>query len=224
MKLYKDLDEIKELLLPSREQLISALEGLGLYEAKVKHSIFVADIALKIAREVENDGIAVNKRIVEAGALLHDIGITKTFDDLSPEHSVIGADIIRKLGFPEGVARCAEVHECGGGFTRKEAEELKYPILPLKDSYAPQSVEEKIVTVADLFIYILKEGPEEFGFKKFDPWKEPEAIIDAEFSYCREVYKKRLNRKVERDLPPMKRAYEVNRDFIKYVKPEFFES
>ena len=221
MEEVKKLEEIKELLLPSREKIISVLRCLGLYEAKVEHSIDVAALALKIAKAVEDDGIAVNKKIVEAGALLHDIGLTKTFDDLSPEHGVIGADIIRKLGFPERVARCAEVHEACGGLTREEAEELKFPILPLKDSYAPQSIEEKIVTASDLFIYMLKEGPEEFGYKKFDPWKEPEAIIDALFPYCRDVYKKKLNRTITRDHPIIKRAYEINKEFIKYIKPEF---
>jgi uncharacterized protein len=221
MTLYKDTEEIKELLLPSREKIISVLQWLGLSEAKVKHSIGVADLAMKIAKEVENDGIAVDKKIVEVGALLHDIGVAKTFDDFSPEHSVIGADIIRKIGLPERVARCAEVHEFGGGVTRAEAEELKYPVLPLRDQYVPQEIEEKIVTISDLFIYILKEAVAEFGFKKSDPWKDPEAIIDAVFLYGREVYQKKLNRTIERSHPIMKRAYEVNKEFIKYVKPDF---
>lgn len=45
---------------------------------------------------------------------MHDIGIVYMIDDLSPEHSVIGAEMIRNLGLPERVARCAERHEVGG--------------------------------------------------------------------------------------------------------------
>ncbi len=219
-----NLDEARESLLPSREKIIALLRCLGLYEAKVKHSIDVADLALRIARAVEDDGIAVNMKIVEAGALLHDIGLTKTFDDFSPEHSVIGADMIRKLGFPERVARCAEVHEGVGAVTRKEAEELKYPILPLKDSYAPQSIEEKIVSASDLFIAWSKEFPEE-GHKKseFDSLGEPETIIDVCFPYWRDVYKKKLNKTITRDHPLLRGATWIT-EFVRYVRPEFLES
>ena len=138
-----NLEEIKEMLIPNKEKIIAILRSLGISETKVIHSADVVDFAIKIASIMENNGKKVNKKIIQAGALLHDIGLVRTFDDISPEHGVIGADIVRKLGFPESVARCCEVHECCGGLTIIEAEESKFPILPLRESYAPITIEEK---------------------------------------------------------------------------------
>ncbi len=219
-----DIEKLKEYLLPSIDKLIYVSKALGLENKIIKHCHEVADLSLKIVEEVERDGIEVNKRIVEAGALLHDIGLAKVCDDNSPEHSVIGADMIRKLGLPDRVAMCAEVHEFHGGVTYHEAKEMQYPILPLRESYAPSTIEEKIVTVADLFIFIIIEGPEEYGFKKIDPWNNlKEAIEETAFPYCRAVYQKKLGKSVDKNHPILKRAYEINKDFIKYVKPTFFK-
>lgn len=217
-----ELEEIKEEWLPSREQLFAVLKRFGMGERKLQHSQDVADFSLKIAQEVEKDGIEVKKKIVEAGAMLHDIGIVYMLDDLSPEHSVIGAEMIRKLGLPESVARCAETHDAGGTVTWQEAKDWKYPILPLKETYVPQSIEEKIVCAGDLFISILIEGPEDFGFEIGDLWKNPEeAIVMMLYSYCRDVYKKKLGREITKDHPMVRRGYELHKDFIKYIKPDF---
>jgi len=214
-----ELEEIKEEWLPSRKQLVSTLKRLGMGTRKLEHSQEVADFALKIVQEVEKDGIKVNKKIVEAGALLHDIGIVYMLDDLSPEHSVIGAEIIRKLGLPERVARCAETHE---PITWQEAKDWKYPILPLKETYMPQSIEEKIVTAADFFIYVLKEGPEDFGYERFNLWKDPKkAIIESFYPYCREVYKKKIGKEITKNHSMIKRGYELFEGFVKYIKPDF---
>lgn len=213
------LEEIKEMLIPNKEKIIAILRNLGMNETKVIHSMDVADFAIKIASVMENNGKNINKKILQAGALLHDIGLVRAFDDLSPEHGVIGADIVRKIGFPESVARCCEVHECSGGLTRIEAEELKFPILPLRESYAPNTIEEKIVTAADLFLYILKEGPEEFGYDKYNPWENPEAIKDAIFPYIRDIYMKYLKKEVTVNNPIINRAYKINKEFLQYITP-----
>ena len=216
-----EIEEIKEGWLPDRKQLFSALKRLGMGERKLKHSQEVAEFALKIAQEVEKDGKEVDKKIVEAGALLHDIGLVCTFDDLSPEHSVIGAEIIRKLGLPERVARCAETDEAVSA-SYQEAKVWTFPILPLKETYMPQTIEEKIVCAADFFIYVLKYGPEDYGCDKLALWKDPESVIkEYIFSYCRDVYKKKLDKEITQNHPTVKRGYELCKDFVKYIKPDF---
>ena len=132
MNFKNDIEEIKKLLIPKRSEIVQILKQVGLDDTTVNHSISVADISLKIADEVERHGRSVDKRVVEAGALLHDIGLAKVCDHASPEHSVIGADIIRKIGLPDHVAMCAEVHEFHGAVTFDEAFELQYPIYPLR--------------------------------------------------------------------------------------------
>jgi len=214
------LEEIKEMLIPNKEKIIAILRKLGMSEKKVQHSIDVADFSIKIASVMVNNGKKVNKKILQAGALLHDIGLTRTFDNISPEHGVIGADIVRKIGLPDSIARFCEVHEFNGGLTIIEAEELKLPTHPLKESYAPKTIEEKILVSADLFIYILKEGPEEYGYDKYDPWNNPEAIKDAISTYVRDVYIKYLKKEITKDHPIINRAYEINKEFLKFITPD----
>jgi len=68
MRMYvTDIERLKEYLLPSRDKLIYVSKALGLEEKIIKHYQEVADLSLKIAAEVERDGIKVNKKIVEAG-------------------------------------------------------------------------------------------------------------------------------------------------------------
>lgn len=223
MNTLNDLETIKTWLIPERSLLVNVLRKIGLDEGIIRHSESVADISLKVADEMIAKGLKVNKKIVEAGALLHDIGLAKVCDHSSPEHSVIGGDIIRKIGLPDQVAMCAEVHEFHGGVTYKEAFELQYPIYPLRESYAPKTLEEKIVNISDLFIFVLIEGPEEYGFKKLDPWKDLKGAIEATaLPYCQDVYKKKLGVSVDKNHPIIKRAYEINIEMLDFVKPSFF--
>jgi putative nucleotidyltransferase with HDIG domain len=223
-----EVEKIKELFLPTREKMIQSMRYLGLGEVKIKHVCDLADLSLKIAGEVEKQtGIKSNKEILEAGALFHDIGLAKSYKDpelepeVYPSHCVIGADIIRKLGLPERVARCAEVHEFGGGITRKEAEELRFPILPYKNSYAPQNLEEAIVTVADCFLFV--EEVKERGWEGYDLWKNPESLKDLYYNYINDIYKKILEREITKEHPILDRLYNINKIFFKYVKPEFLK-
>ena len=226
-KAENEVEHIRELFLPTKEKIIQCLRELGLGKTKVQHVQDVADLALKIADEVERrEGIKVDRRIVEVGALFHDVGLAKTFKDPElepeayPEHCVIGGDIIRKLGLPDRVARCAEVHEFGGGITRKEAEELRFPVLPYRESYAPANLEEAIVTVADCFMFV-KEVKER-GWAEFDLWKNPESVKDLYFGYINDCYKRKLNREVSKTHPILDRLYTINKDLFPFVKAEFF--
>ena len=101
MKYFEDI--------PARERIIEFVREKGLSEDKITHSIAVTDLALRIADEISQKGLVIDKQIVEAGGLLHDIGIA-TFGDRDyeaemaepiPEHCSIGANIALEAGFPE---------------------------------------------------------------------------------------------------------------------------
>ena len=79
--------------------------------------------------------------LVTRGALLHDIGRSRTH---SIGHAQAGADMLREAGYPEELARIVECHT-GAGLTADECTLLG--LLP-RDCM-PQTVEEKIVTHAD---------------------------------------------------------------------------
>lgn len=130
--------------LPSKQQAIRFLYKSGCSENVIKHCKTVAELAVKIAKVCEERGLYVNLQLVEIGALLHDIGRSKTH---SVHHAVVGAEIARSLSLPEPVISIVKRH-VGGGITTREAKKLGWP----KDVYIPQTLEEKIVSYADKLI------------------------------------------------------------------------
>jgi uncharacterized protein (TIGR00295 family) len=105
------------------------------------HSQGVYEIAMKIVKKLEDAGIMVNKDVVAMGALLHDIGRSRT---QGIQHAIEGAKIARQQGLPPAVVSIIE-HHIGAGIDKEEAQVLG---LPLKD-YIPKTLEEEIVAHAD---------------------------------------------------------------------------
>ena len=154
----------------------------------LKHSRQVADRCLAIARKHKE--LPVDIQFLEEAAMLHDIGIYQCNapsihchgSEPYIKHGTIGADILRKEGFPRH-ARVAERHT-GTGLTRQQIERQQLP-LPHED-FVPETLEEEIVCYADK--YYSKSSPdrvrtvletaqslEKFGqegVKKFLSWAE----------------------------------------------------
>jgi len=105
----------------------------------MEHVTAVRDYAMYIAGRIDCD-----RDLVEAGALLHDIGRTRS---QGMDHAIIGAEILKKEGVDESIVSIVERH-IGAGLTPYEAEKLG---LPPKD-YVPKTIEEKIVCHADNLI------------------------------------------------------------------------
>lgn len=105
----------------------------------MEHVMAVHDYAMEIAAGVECD-----RDLVEVGALLHDIGRSKSH---GIDHAIIGAGILRKEGVDERIVNIVERH-VGSGLTAEEAKALG---LPPKD-YVPKTIEEKIICHADNLI------------------------------------------------------------------------
>jgi uncharacterized protein len=96
--------------------------------------------------------------LVEVGALLHDIGRSKTH---MVHHAVVGADIAKLAGLPDSVVSIIKRH-VGGGITASEAEKLGWP----EDVYVPVTLEEKIVSYADKLIENSKRAPIDITIEK----------------------------------------------------------
>lgn len=155
--------------LPTREQALSLLRESGCSQNVIKHCEAVADLALEIAKKCVEKGLNVNLELVEIGALLHDIGRSKTH---SVHHAVAGARIAEALGLPEPIIAIIKRH-VGGGITAQEARKLGWP----KDVYAPQTLEEKIVAYADKLIEGSKMVPIEKTIEKFSRKLLPSAVV-----------------------------------------------
>jgi uncharacterized protein len=130
--------------LPSFQKALSLLFECGCSKKVVAHCKAVSALAVKFAEACKKNGKDVDVALVEVGALLHDIGRSKTH---GINHSIVGVEIAQSLDLPESIVSIIGRH-IGGGITAEEAKELDWPV---KD-YLPTTLEEKLVTYADKLI------------------------------------------------------------------------
>jgi len=123
------------------------------------------DIYMRHCRSVAAKAIEINHRCrlgltdsqIEAAAMLHDIGIFLTDAKgihcygTQPylAHGMLGADLLRREGAPEELARVAERHT-GSGLTPEDIASIG-SILPPDRSYMPQNELERLICYADKF-------------------------------------------------------------------------
>lgn len=129
---------------------IALLEKSGCSSDVIDHCIAVATYARRLAKNIldcsvtKDDFIEIDIDALYIGALLHDIGRSKTH---GLRHAVEGAAIALENGLDEKIVNIIERH-IGGGIPGEEA---LFHGLPEKD-YMPVSIEEKIVAHADNLI------------------------------------------------------------------------
>ena len=122
----------------------------------IDHSVAVCKKAFEIAQNFPQ----ANLELIQKGALLHDIGRSRTH---GIRHAIVGVEIAREYGYSEDVLNIIERH-IGAGITKEEAKNLGL----FEKSYVPQSLEEKIVAHADNLISGTKEVDVDFVIEK---WK-----------------------------------------------------
>ena len=137
--------------LPSREQALQLLRENQCSAKVISHCKAVTKLALEAADILKEKGLKVDTELVEIGALLHDIGRSKTH---TIHHAVVGAEIAKSAGLPDAVVSIIKRH-VGGGITASEAEELGWS----EDVYVPITLEEKVVSYADKLIQNSKRAP-----------------------------------------------------------------
>ncbi|MDO5834959.1 MAG: TIGR00295 family protein [Methanobacterium sp.] len=123
----------------------------------IEHSQAVMLKANQLVMDFELD---VDLELVRKGAILHDVGRSKTN---GIKHAIVGAEILKKEGFPSEIIKIVERH-IGAGITKEEALVLG---LPPKD-YLPITLEEKLVAHADNLIHGTKEVELDFVIKKWE--------------------------------------------------------
>jgi uncharacterized protein len=143
--------------LPSREEALRFLESTCSVKV-VNHCKAVTELALETAKILEEKGLKADSKLVEIGALLHDIGRSKTH---TVHHAIVGAEIAKAVGLPDSVVSIIKRH-VGGGITAMEAKKLGWP----KDIYVPITLEEKIVSYADKLIENCKRTPVDLTIEK----------------------------------------------------------
>lgn len=121
---------------PGRDECLEMLRESGCSEDVIAHCEAVCHVALKIGKKCR-----ARMALVQAGALLHDIGRSRTHSIL---HAVEGARIAEEIGLSKEIVGIIENH-IGAGIPKEEAEALG---LPPKD-FIPTTLEEKVVAHAD---------------------------------------------------------------------------
>lgn len=130
-----------------------------------RHSRLVANKAIAIAQTVARHRQPVDIAFVEEAALLHDIGIHLT---AAPEigcfgehpylmHGILGREILEREGLPRHALVC-ERH-IGVGLSHEDIVNQGLP-LPARDML-PLSIEEQIITYADLFFSKSPQGKQD---------------------------------------------------------------
>ncbi len=132
------------------------LERENTPENVIQHCIAVCRKAIKIAANFDD----ADRDLIRKGALLHDIGRSRTH---GITHAIEGVEIARGYGYPVEVLNIIERH-IGAGITAEEAVKLGLP----EKSYVPETLEEKIVAHADNLISGTKEVDVDFVIEK---WK-----------------------------------------------------
>ena len=170
---YFEDDDINETsiegYIPTKTEAIGILQKLNLSKNIVNHVLAVSRKAIKIATQITT--LPVNLKLVRIGAILHDIGRVRSHDY---DHAVLGGQIIRKeLNFSNQLAKIAETHILGG-ISKEEAIEFG---LPERD-YLPETIEEKIVCLADKYFIGVKRVSIEQRFRNwFTRYGENEFLL-----------------------------------------------
>lgn len=114
--------------IPTKEECLRILKKNNVPDNIIAHTTKVCEFSMKIVDLLEKKGIKVNRNLVVAGALLHDV------KKLSPnDHVIEGFELVKSLGYPE-VAALIKKH----GLAHLDNED-----------FMPKTWEEKIVFYAD---------------------------------------------------------------------------
>jgi len=134
--------------IPSREECDALMVQHSMRPNIVRHSIQVMHVSLAITDNLKN-GVAVNRDLVIAAALLHDITKTRSLKT-NERHDISGGKILREMGFTN-TAEIVEQHIVFQNFNpqgRLEEREIIY--------YADKRVNhDKIVTIEERVQYLI---------------------------------------------------------------------
>lgn len=124
-----------------------------IYKLVTEHCQIVAEIA---AWCVEKNNLKVDKELLQAGCLLHDIGTYALFDAKGldgnehnyKQHAVFGAALVIEEGLDPSIADMIRTHVLMG-LTKQEIIDQGFG-MPQKD-YLPQTLEARLLCYADRF-------------------------------------------------------------------------
>ncbi len=165
--------------IPGIAECCQLMEQYGMLPNIRAHSLVVAQVADQLVRGLKraNPEVDLDRKVILAGALLHDIAKTICLDG-SCLHDEVGAAICREHGYPE-IALIVEEH-----VIRKKHEPERYA----KGTFFPHEIvyyadkrvnHSEIVSLNERFAYIMNK----YGHDNLERSKR----INFYFEQCREL-------------------------------------
>jgi uncharacterized protein len=118
------------------------------------HCVIVCGIAEQLHSRL-GAGQQIDIDLARAGALLHDVGVYRLYDDAGNldggnyiRHGILGYELLQQEGLPEAICRFAS-HHTGVGITRDDVIVERLPLPPA--DYLAETGEERLVMYADKF-------------------------------------------------------------------------
>ncbi len=146
-------------MIPDEKAALRLHEKYGSDDRIVKHCQTVAKVALLLTTALAAKDVDVDDRAIVAGALLHDVGRTRT---QTVQHGYVGAELLRSEGVDWVVLEIIRKH-VGAGISKEEAVSLGF----LKGDYVPRTLEEKIVCFSDKMVSSDSVRPFEEEIRRF---------------------------------------------------------
>lgn len=211
----------------ARQAIIQLLKDNGTSLELLAHVERIERISQQIADRIVAQGGQVDRQVLEAGALLHDLGLPLrtgapitipafgekakglTSDDIG--HGITGAIRGAELGFPLAVTRCALRHIPGPSIA--ECAVLGLPTPP--EETIPVAIEEKIVSYADMVNWVALLG--------LNPWRDADALVQAGLPYISYFWEQKTGHPLGLDSPAAQRWRELDREMRPYAQPEFWD-
>ena len=114
--------------IPNEDECLKIMKACNMFPNIIAHSVQVKNVAAAITDNLKPD-ISINKELVIAGALLHDIAKTKSIIEKSYRHDLMGSAMLREMGLNDEAFIC-ETHVIMNDFSASgpllEAEIVHY--------------------------------------------------------------------------------------------------
>lgn len=94
----KGKDGTGSMIIPSRYECLALMEQVRMHPHIQKHCFMVAEVALYLARFLNQTGTSLDLRLIESGALLHDIAKPRSLTT-GEKHDEIGAKMLEDWGY-----------------------------------------------------------------------------------------------------------------------------
>ena len=164
--------------IPTRQDCLELICELEMLEHIVAHSLQVCRVALYLVDRLAKEGIALDREMVEAAALLHDITKTRSFQT-GEMHTETGAELLRERGYSE-VGEIVRQHVKLDTYFQAEIPD-EAEIVNYSDK---RVLHDKIVPMADRMDYILERYGQraDLGDRLQWLWKKSEEVERRIFS------------------------------------------